>query len=499
VSGDCLLAIDQGTTSSRALIFDADLAVIALAQQEFEQLYPQQGWVEHDPQALWGTTLKVAREAIAGAQAKGARVVAIGIANQRETTLLWHRDTGQPLYNAIVWQDRRTAPTCRRLIEQGAEPDLTHRTGLLLDPYFSATKLGWILDHVDGARKLAADGRLAFGTVDTYLMWMLSGGKVHATDATNASRTNLFNIRDMDWDDTLLDLFDVPRSVLPDVYDCAAEFGTTDPTLLGQALPILGVAGDQQAAAIGHGCQRAGDAKITYGTGGFLLINTGDSPCESRHRLLATVASRLDGRTRYALEGSLFIAGAAVQWLRDELGIIDHAAQTGTLAASIPDNGGVYLVPAFTGLGAPHWDADARGLLCGLERGSGRAHLARAALEATCYQTHDLLEALRDDGQHPTALRVDGGMSENGWFMQTLADVLDLPLSVPATRETTALGVAWLAGRQAGLFGDLPQVTARLPAGQSFAPAIAPQHRATMLAGWRRALQRARSAPGADA
>jgi glycerol kinase len=487
---DCILAIDQGTTSSRALVFDSRARIIARAQAEFEQLYPQPGWVEHCPDTLWQTTVEVARDAFACAEASGAHVVAIGIANQRETSLLWDRADGRPIGNAIVWQDRRTAALCRQLVDRGMEPEITHRTGLLLDPYFSATKLSWLLDQDMAIRRRANNGALAFGTVDSYLLWQLTGGKSHLTDITNASRTSLFNIRELVWDDTLLELFRIPRAVLPDVRDCASVFGHTLPALFGRALPVLGIAGDQQASALGHGCADSGKTKITYGTGGFLLVHTGTSVVSSRHRLLGTIAARLEGLTTYALEGSLFVAGAAIQWLRDELGVIDKAADTAALAASLDDNGGVYLVPAFTGLGAPHWNTAARGTICGLGRDTGRAHLARAALEASCYQTHDLLQAIHEDGLPVGQLRVDGGMSDNAWFMQSLADTLNMPVSRPAISETTALGAAWLAGHQAGLFDTLEAFTRQLSAADVFRPSIDEGERDRRLAGWRDALAR---------
>lgn len=485
-----ILAIDQGTTSSRAIVFDADGAIVAARQAEFAQHFADTGWVEHDPEDLWRTTLEVAQQALAEAEAGGDRVAAIGIANQRETTLVWDRATGAPIHNAIVWQDRRTADVYRRLSDAGAEAEVRARTGLLLDPYFSATKIAWILDHVAGARARADRGELAFGTVDTFLLWRLTGGAAHLTDSTNASRTSLFNIHHQAWDDALLRLFEVPRACLPEVRDSVSTFGATDPALFGRAIPILGIAGDQQAASIGQACFAPGAIKSTYGTGCFVLVNTGEVAVASNNRLLTTVAYRLDGKTTYALEGSIFTAGAAVQWLRDQLGIIDSAAETEALARSIADTGGVYLVPAFTGLGAPHWDSDARGTLVGLTRATGRAELARAALEAVCYQTADLLRAMADDGLTPTALRVDGGMVANNWLLQYLADILDLPVDRPAIMETTALGAAILAGLGAGLYDSVDDVAHHWQRDTRFEPAMDAATREARLEGWQDALTR---------
>ena len=492
---DCVLAIDQGTTSSRAIVFDAAAGIVSVAQAEFPQHYPADGWVEHDPEDIWRTTLEVSRQALQSAEARGCRVAAIGLTNQRETALVWDRATGTPIHNAIVWQDRRTAATCQSLAAAGQEEAVRGRTGLLLDPYFSATKVAWMLDHVSGARLRADEGQLAFGTVDTFLLWRLTGGRVHATDVTNASRTNLFNIHSQEWDPELLRLFRVPASVLPAVKDCADAYGETDPALFGRAIPILGVVGDQQGAAIGQCCFEPGMIKSTYGTGCFVVANTGSKAVASRNRLLTTIAFRIDGRTDYALEGSIFVAGAAVQWLRDGLGIIRTAAETEALASGLPDNGGVYMVPAFTGLGAPHWDPGARGTLVGLTRGSGRAHLARAALEASCYQTHDLLAAMREDGAAPAALRIDGGMVANDWMAGFLADVLDLPVDRPQVMETTALGAAYLAGRRAGIYGGFGEFQKTWKRNARFEPRLAPPAREALLAGWKGAVARALSAP----
>ncbi|GAB4516970.1 MAG: glycerol kinase GlpK [Amphiplicatus sp.] len=486
-----LLAIDQGTTSSRAIVFDRAARIVALAQAEFPQLYPADGWVEHDPEAIWSTTLEAARQAFAEAEAKGGRVVAIGVTNQRETTLIWERDSGRPVHNAIVWQDRRTADHCARLKREGAEEMIRARTGLLLDPYFSATKIAWLLDHIDDAREKAETGRLAFGTVDSFLIWRLTGGRVHATDATNAARTSLFDIIRNEWDDELLALFGVPRSLLPDVRDCAADFGETDPSLFGRPIPICGVAGDQQAAAIGQACFAPGAIKSTYGTGCFVLVHAGDRFILSKNNLLSTIAYRLGGKTSYAIEGSIFIAGAAIQWLRDGLGVIRTAGESESLARSIPDNRGVYLVPAFTGLGAPHWAPDARGLICGLTRASGPAELARAALESVVYQTADLLAAIEADGVKPDALRVDGGMTANAWLMQFLADMLNLPVERPEVMETTALGAAFLAGLKAGLYGSTDNVAAIWRRAARFEPRMPKGERARLIDGWRKAVRRA--------
>ena len=483
-----LLAIDQGTTSSRAIVFDARGAIRAVAQREFTQHYPAGGWVEHDPEELWSATLAVTREALAAA---GGTVAAIGITNQRETTVVWDRASGAPIHRAIVWQDRRTAERCRALREAGHEPMVSGKTGLLLDPYFSATKLAWILDHVDGARERAAAGELAFGTIDTFLIWRLTGGAVHATDATNASRTLLFDIHAQAWDDALLRLFDVPREVLPEVRDSAADFGATLPGLLGHAVPIAGVAGDQHAATFGQACFEPGMVKSTCGTGCFVVMNTGAEAVRSRHRLLTTVAWRLGGDPVFALEGSIFVAGAAVQWLRDGLGVIETAAQTEALAAGLPDSGGVCLVPAFTGLGAPHWDPDARGAIFGLTRDTGPAHLARAALESVCLQTRDLMAAMEADrGAAVDRLRVDGGMAGNAWLLQALADIVGVAVERPRVIETTALGAAYLAGLQAGVFRSLDDVRERWARAAEFTPRMPEQERDRLVRAWESAVAR---------
>ena len=490
MSTQYILAMDQGTTSSRAIIFDGQYAIVEQAQQEFAQHFPDSGWVEHSPADIWQTSLDTARQALANAGMSADQIAAIGITNQRETTLLWDRNSGEPVYNAIVWQDRRTADYCNSLKDQGQEPMITSKTGLLLDPYFSATKVAWILDNVEGARARAEAGELAFGTMDTWLLWNLTEGKSHATDATNASRTMLYNIHSGRWDNELLQLFDIPASLLPVVKDCAADFGSTE--LLGGEVPILGIAGDQQAATLGQACFKTGMMKSTYGTCCFALLNTGDSAVSSRNRLLTTIAYQLDGKTTYALEGSIFIAGAAVQWLRDGLGIIDSAKQSGELAAEADNSQQVYMIPAFTGLGAPWWDADARGALIGLTRGTGPAEISRAALESVCYQTLDLLKAMQADWQQSgdTVLRVDGGMVASDWTMQRLADILRAPVDRPVIAETTALGAAWLAGSRAGVWPDQAGFAESWKLDKNFAPQMPAEERDNKVAGWDTAVRR---------
>ena len=494
-----ILAIDQGTTSSRAIIFDADMAPIASAQEEFDQHFPQSGWVEHDPSDLWASTAATCRAAIEKAGLGVDAITAIGITNQRETTLVWDRATGQPIHNAIVWQDRRTADTCRDLAEHA---DLvTAKTGLLLDPYFSATKVKWILDHVDGARDRAKAGELAFGTVDSWLIWKLTAGAVHATDATNACRTMLYDIHKGRWSSTICNLLDIPMEMLPEVKDCAADFGTTRPDLFGRAIPIMGVAGDQQAATLGQACFKPGMMKSTYGTGCFALLNTGDTPVASTSRLLTTIAYQLDGKPTYALEGSIFIAGAVVQWLRDGLKMIREAKETQPLAEASDPGQPVILVPAFTGLGAPYWNADCRGAIYGLSRNSGPAELARAALESVGYQTRDLLDAMRADwagDAGDASLRVDGGMSASDYAMQFLADIIHAPVDRPKVQETTALGAAWLAGHRAGLYPDQAGFAEKWALDRTFTPAMAPEDRAAKYHQWTRAVQATLVFAGAD-
>ena len=485
-----VLAIDQGTTSTRALLFDEAARIVAVAQEPFDQHYPRPGEVEHEAEDLWTTTVSTVRAVLAKAGCGPSAVAAIGIANQRETVVVWERATGRPIHRAIVWQDRRTAGECSALRDAGHEALVSGRTGLLLDPYFSATKIAWILDHVEGARARAEAGELAFGTVDTFLLWRLTGGRVHATDATNASRTSLYDLRAGDWDDDLLALFRVPRAVLPEVRDCASAFGTSRPELFGGPIAIAGMAGDQQAATLGQGCLAPGMMKATYGTGCFLVVNVGANPVPSRNRLLTTVVWQHAGRRVFGLEGSIFIAGAGVQWLRDELSIIASDEESGRLAAQSDPAQPVYLVPAFTGLGAPWWDADARGAIFGLTRGTGRAELARATLESVGYQTRDLVDAARGDGVEVSALRVDGGMAGSDWTMQFLADVLDLTVDRPADLETTARGAAWLAGLHTGFYPGPEEWSARWEHERRFTPAMEPVVRERKLRGWNEAVRR---------
>lgn len=484
-----ILAIDQGTTSSRALIFDDKAGLVALSQREFPQIYPQPGWVEHDPEAIWATTLATAREAIADASAKGGEIVAIGITNQRETTVVWDRGTLKPIHNAIVWQDRRTAETCAGMKAAGRESEIQNKTGLLLDPYFSATKIAWILDRVDGARARAEKGELAFGTIDSFLLARLTGG-AHLTDATNASRTSLFNIRTNEWDDALLDAFRVPRAMTPEVRDNISDFGRVSRDWFGEEIPVFAMIGDQQSAAVGQACLEPGDIKSTYGTGCFVLAPIAQFSL-SENRLLTTIGRRIDGVAHYALEGSIFIAGAAVQWLRDGLGLIQSSAETEALARSLSSNNGVYLVPAFAGLGAPHWDAQARGLICGLTRGSGKAEIARAALESVAYQTADLIDAMAADGAPCRQLKVDGGMVANSWLMQFLSDVRNVPVDRPAIMETTALGAAFLAGVKAGVFGSVDDIARIRRTERVFRPAMNGELRTKLRREWKIALDRA--------
>lgn len=492
-----VLSIDQGTTSSRAILFDQALRVVAVGQEEFAQHFPNSGWVEHDPEDLWSSTAAVCRSALERAGALPEQIAAIGVTNQRETTVVWDRDTGKAIYNAIVWQDRRTAEFCAHLKADGNEPMVTEKTGLLLDPYFSGTKIAWILDNVDGARAKADAGKLMFGTVDSWLIWRMTGGAVHATDATNASRTMLYDIRRGCWDDDLLKLLNIPASMLPEVKDSAADFGVTRPDLFGgRSIPILGNAGDQQAATVGQACFKPGMMKSTYGTGCFALLNVGETPVRSQNRLLTTVAYQLKGKPAYALEGSIFVAGAVVQWLRDGLQIIRSAAETQPLAEQADPAQSVYMVPAFTGLGTPHWDAEARGAIYGLTRGTGPAELARAALESVGYQTRDLLEAMKGDwaaaaaSAGETVLRVDGGMTASDWTMQFLADILGAPVDRPRVPETTALGAAWLAGMQAGVYPDQDGFAATWALDRRFTPAMDDGLRARKYAGWQDAVRR---------
>jgi glycerol kinase len=488
-----VLAIDQGTTSSRAMVFRADLSVAAVAQAEFPQHFPASGWVEHDPEDIWNSTVAVCRDALKKAGLVPKDIAAIGITNQRETTLVWDRATGQAIHRAIVWQDRRTADICAKLKDEGHEPTITAKTGLIIDPYFSGTKVGWILDHVPNARARAMRGELLFGTVDCYLLWRLTGGKVHATDATNASRTLLFNIHTGAWDDDLLEILRVPRAMLPEVKDSSHRFGETVPDLFGNAIAIAGIAGDQQAATIGQACFAPGMIKSTYGTGCFALLNTGATPVASKNKLLTTIAYQLQGKRTYALEGSIFVAGSAVQWLRDGLGVIKQAADTGPLAGKSDSAQSVYLVPAFVGLGAPYWNPRVRGALFGLTRNTGPAELAHAALESVCYQTCDLWEAMRADWPEAKAanivLRVDGGMTASDWTMQRLADLLDAPVDRPKVQETTALGAAYLAGLSAGVFPEPEKFADHWRLERRFKPNMSAATRERKLKGWARAVK----------
>ena len=487
-----ILALDQGTTSSRALVFDQESRVVASAQREFSQIYPRPGWVEHDPVEIWRSQLAVARQALRRAGASAVDLAGIGITNQRETVVLWDRATGQPLHNAIVWQDRRTSADCDRLKARGVESDISARTGLIVDPYFSGTKLAWLLKHVPGAMSRARKGELAFGTVDSWLMWNLTEGRLHATDASNASRTMLFNLKTGDWDDPLLGMLKIPRSVLPEIISSSGVCGETE--LFGKSVPIAGIAGDQQAALFGQCCHGPGMMKNTYGTGCFLCMHTGSIDSRSENRLLTSVAWRMGGRTEFMMEGSVFVAGAAVQWLRDELGIIRRAADVEALAGRVEDTGGVHFVPAFAGLGAPYWDADARGTLVGLTRGTKRAHIARATLEGIAFQVVDVVRAMaRDGGRRQRELRVDGGASANDLLMQFQSDILNLPVVRSRTAETTALGAAYLAGLGVGFWKSKEELSLHWQAGKRFEPGMGASERRRRLAGWSDALNRARS------
>ena len=491
--GQHILAIDQGTTSSRSIIFSPKGAIVAIAQQEFSQKYPKDGWVEHDPEEIWESVKTTLTTVFDKCALSPADIASIGITNQRETTLVWNKSTGKPIYPAIVWQDRRTAEQCRQLSEdESLVEHITESTGLLLDPYFSATKIAWILDNVEGARAQADNGELLFGTVDTFLIWRLTNGQAHKTDATNASRTMLFNINQQCWDDKLLAAFNIPKAMLPDVMDCAADFGTVDETLLGKAIPIQGVAGDQQSALVGQACFEKGMAKSTYGTGCFMILNTGDKPLQSKNRLLTTVGYRLNGKTTYALEGSIFMAGATVQWLRDGLKLIDDAAESEALAQRARQDNGVFLVPAFTGLGAPYWDPDARGAILGLTRDTGISEIVAAGLQSVCYQTKDLQKAMESDGARPTTIRVDGGMSRNDWVMGFLSDILGAEVERPEITETTALGAAFLAGLQAGIFNSVDDLTQCWRSDSVFTPRLSKAQRDVAYDGWKAAVARIR-------
>jgi len=488
-----LLAIDQGTSSSRAIVYDSKASVIASSQQEFPQEYPQPGWVEHDPEAIWDSVVSVTRKAVADAGVSAKEIAAIGITNQRETTLIWDRETGKCIHHAIVWQDRRTADYCDALKSRGVEQEVSDKTGLRLDPYFSASKIAWILDNVADARSLAEQDRLAFGTIDCFLLWRLTGGRMHATDATNASRTLLFNIHTQEWDDDLLTLFDIPRGLLPDVRDCAADFGSTDPDILGAPVPICGIAGDQHAALIGQAGFQDGMTKSTYGTGCFVMANTGAVAIQSKNRLLTTTAYRLGGETTYAIEGSIFVAGSAIQWLRDQLKIIDDASATEAIAQANGIVEHVHLVPAFAGLGAPYWDANARGAILGLSRDSGIEEIVTATLQSIAYQTLDLINAMSDDGLRPSTIRVDGGMVSNNWFLQFLADMLGLPVERPENVESTALGAAALAGLQCGIFDNTDEIASSWSSDRIFESSMPDARRNSLYDGWQKAVSRVRT------
>ena len=487
-----MLALDQGTTSSRAIIFDRAGGILSLAQRDFEQIFPRGGWVEHNPNEIWSSQASVATEAITRAGISAAQIAGIGITNQRETTILWNRKTGKPLYNAIVWQDRRTSAYCNQLKEQGLSELIRAKTGLIIDAYFSATKIKWMLDHVEGARQEAEKGNLCFGTVDSWLIWKLTGGKEHLTDITNASRSMLFNIHTLDWDEELLEIFGIPKSMLPQVRSSSEVYCTTAGDIFAQRIPIAGIAGDQQAALFGQLCTRPGMAKTTYGTGCFLVMNTGEKPVQSNNQLLTTIAWQLGGKVTYALEGSVFIAGAGIQWLRDGLELMDHARESEQLALSLPDNEGVYFVPALTGLGAPYWDQDARGAFFGITRGTGKAHLSRAMLEAIAYQVHDVLKAMeKDSGEATQEMRVDGGASANNFLMQFQADILQGRVTRPQMTETTALGAAYLAGLAVGYWKDEEELKGLWQADTHFAPQLALERVQRYLYFWHKAVGRA--------
>ena len=484
-----VLALDQGTTSSRAILFDNEQNIIAVQQREFEQIYPQQGWVEHNPMEIWSTQYGVMNEVVAQSGVDVHDIAAIGITNQRETTILWEKATGRPIYNAIVWQCRRTAPLVDELVQQpGMTEYIRENTGLMPDAYFSATKIKWILDNVPGARERAEAGEILFGTVDTWLVWKLTGGKVHVTDRTNASRTMLYNIRTLDWDDTLLKALDIPRCILPRVADSSEVYGTTD--LCGVQVPVAGIAGDQQAALFGQGCFAKGEAKNTYGTGCFLLMNTGDTICRSQNGLISTIGISLNGKVEYALEGSVFVGGAVIQWVRDGLRMIQESRDAEYYAQKVPDNGGIYIVPAFTGLGAPYWDMYARGAIVGITRGVNKYHIIRATLDSLCYQVNDVLQAMKaDSGIELAALKVDGGASANNYLMQTQADIINAPVNRPQCVETTAMGAAYLAGLAVGYWANKEEVLKNWAIDRTFTPEISEDKRTEMVTGWNKAVK----------
>ncbi len=493
MKGKFLLAIDQGTSSSRTVIYNHDARVVASAQQEFPQIYPQPGWVEHDPEAIWDSVTSVTRDALNKAGAVAADISAIGITNQRETTLIWDRDTGECVYNAIVWQDRRTAAYCQALKDDGLEATVSNKTGLRLDPYFSGSKIAWILDNIAGVRQKAEAGKLAFGTIDSFLLWRLTGGRVHATDATNASRTLLFNIHSQEWDEELLAMFAIPRELLPEVRDCAADFGWATDDSVGGDVPVCGIAGDQQAALIGQAGFEPGMTKSTYGTGCFVIANTGGNALHSENQLLTTIAMRINGEVTYGLEGSVFVAGSAMQWLRDELRVIHSASESEVIARATGVVDDVYVVPAFAGLGAPYWDPDARGAILGLTRGSSRDDIVTATLQSVAYQTCDLIAAMSEDGIKPSVIRVDGGMVANDWFLQFLSDVLNIPVERPENVESTVLGAAYLAGYQAGVVSSPDAIGELWKRDALFEPEMKADRRERLLAGWNDAVRRVRS------
>ena len=485
-----IISIDQGTTSSRAILFDLKGKPIFISQTEFTQYFPKDGWVEHNPEEIWKTTLKVLREVIKKSKKLKGKVLTIGITNQRETTILWDKKTGKPVYNAIVWQDRRSSEYCKKLIKQKKETIIYNKTGLLIDAYFSATKIKWIIDNVPKARELIKKKRLLFGTVDSFLLWRLTKGANHATDATNASRTMLFNISTNRWDDQILKILNIPKEILPIVKDCAADFGSTDPSITGASYPITGMVGDQQSATIGQCCFEPGSLKSTYGTGAFVLLNTGNKKVYSKNRLLTTIGYRVNGKTTYALEGSIFIAGAGVQWLRDKVKFIKKASDTEKISKSLKSNSGIYLVPAFTGLGAPYWDANARGVLSGLTRDTGPKEIIRATVESVAYQTYDLFEAMKNDGLKPKLIKVDGGMVQNNWFSQFLSDTINVKVLRPKVNETTALGAAFMAGLQIGVYKSLKDISKNWQVDKSFSPKIKHLRRKKLLKGWNKAIQK---------
>jgi glycerol kinase len=489
-TADKLVAIDQGTSSSRTIVFDRDASVVASAQQEFPQEYPQPGWVEHDPEEIWKSVLDVSKKAISACDS--SEIAGLGITNQRETTLIWDRETGECVHRAIVWQDRRTADYCQKLKDKGAEQTVQQKTGLKLDPYFSGTKVAWILENVAGARKKAENGDLAFGTIDCFLLWRLTNGRVHATDASNASRTLLFNIHTQDWDPELLELFDIPPSLLPEVKDSACDFGVTDKSSIGAEIPICGIAGDQQAALIGQAGFAPGATKSTYGTGCFVIANTGDKAVQSKNNLLTTVAYRLDGKTTYGIEGSIFVAGSAIQWLRDQLKIIEAAPDTAAIAESTGIVEHVHVVPAFAGLGAPYWDPNARGAILGLSRDSGINEIVTATLQAVAYQTRDLINAMSDDGMDPSVIRVDGGMVANDWFLQFLADIVNVPVERPVNVESTVLGAAFLAGLNSGVYESIDAIADLWASDRVFEPEMSNEKRDALYRGWQDAVSRVR-------